>query len=89
MRDKLPALPTLALLGFGLAAAWKGLYELAAVCVGLVFVMTFFDARQERAYRRAERAGASMWGNRAGDLLFDLVMSGLVILAGLIMLGVL
>ena len=87
MRDKLPALPTLALLLFALGAAWKGLYELAVVCVGIVFVMAFFDARQEAAYRRAEAAGVSMWGNRAADLLFDLVMGGLVLLAVLIMLG--
>ena len=89
MRDKLPALPTLALLVFALGAAWKELYTLAAVCVGIVFVMTFFDAKQEAAYRRAEAAGVSMWGNRAADLVIDLVLGGLVLLAVLIMLGVL
>ena len=89
VRDKLPALPTLALLVFALGAAWKGLYELAAICVGIVFVMTFFDARQEAAYQRAEAAGVSMWGNRAADLVIDLVLGGLVLLAVLIMLGVL
>ena len=87
-RDKLPALPTLALLVFALGAAWKGLYELAVVCIGLALVMTFFDARQEAAYQRAEAAGISMRGNRAADLLFDLVMRGFALLAVLVMLGV-
>ena len=88
VRDKLPALPTLALLVFALASAWKGLYELAAFCVAAVLVMTFFDAKQEAAYRRAEAAGISTARWRVTDLLFDLVMGGLVLLAVLIMLGV-
>ena len=88
MRDKLPALPTLALLVFALASAWKGLYELAAFCVAAVLVMTFFDAKQEAAYRRAKAAGVSMWGNRAADLVIDLVLGGLVLTATLFLLGV-
>ena len=89
VRDKLPALPTLALLVFALAAAWKELYELAACCAGIALVMTFFDARQEAAYRRVEAAGVSTARWRFTDLLFDLVLGGLVVLAVLIMLGVL
>ena len=88
MRDKLPAPPTLALLLFAGCAAWKGLYELAAFCAVGVFVQTFFDAKQEAAYRRAEAAGISTARWRVTDLLFDLVMGGLVLLAVLIMLGV-
>lgn len=88
MRDKLPSLPTLAMLVWGLAAGWKGLYELAAFCLAAVFVLAYFDAKQEAAYRRAEGAGVSMRFNRFTDWLFDLTMSGLILLAALIMLGV-
>ena len=61
---------------------------IAAFCLAAVFVLAYFDAKQEAAYRRAEGAGVSMRFNRFTDWLFDLTMSGLILLAALIMLGV-
>ena len=88
MRDKLPSPPTLALLVAALAAGWKELYVLAACGVAAVIVMTYFDAKQEAAYRRVEAAGISTARWRFTDLLFDAVMTGSILLAVLIMLGV-
>lgn len=83
-----PSLPTLTFLAFGLGAAWKGLYVLAVFCVAATLVMTYFDAKKERAYRRVEGAGISTFGWRLGDGVIDLAFTAMGILALLIMLGV-
>lgn len=88
-RTRLLSLPVFGMMLFGVGGAWRGFYGLTAFCWAAALVMAFFDARQERAYRRCEAAGINMRGKRAGDLLFDLIVGGLILFALLFLLGVL